>query len=239
MVEAVNAIPPRPAQYARAKSRWLLGFTLVSLWLQPLTARAHRLDEYLQAALISIEPDTLGVELNLTPGVETFSRLLPQLDADQDGRLSELEMDAYAHRVGTELSLRIDGHPLVMKVGDRQFAPLADLRSGLGGIQLEFSAPLPPIPAGPHEVQFENRHRPDLSVYLVNAILPRSPAVQVVRQNRNENQSQSRIDFTLTPVQATATTGKTTSPGGVGILLGLAGLGILVGLAWRLAAGSA
>ncbi len=43
---------------------------LLALVALPSTADAHRLDEYLQATLVDIEPGVLRLRINLTPGVD-------------------------------------------------------------------------------------------------------------------------------------------------------------------------
>jgi len=67
---------------------------------------------------------------------------------------------------------------------------------------LEFSTPAVPLTAGAHDLALENRHLPAMSVYLLNAALPRSGSVQVTRQTRNANQSVGEIDFTVHPARA-------------------------------------
>jgi len=200
MVEALKASmrpPMRPPVWPRILTRAfpVIGM-LIAGWLQPPVAQAHRLDELLQAALISLEPDAIGLELNLTPGVETAPALLSQLDLDHDGILSAAEASVYAHLVGSEISLNLDDRALSLKLVDSQFPTLAEISTGLGTIHLELSAAVAGIPAGSHELRFQNQHRPDLSIYLVNAVMPKTDAVQVTGQVRNDNQSQSRILFT-------------------------------------------
>jgi hypothetical protein len=166
---------------------------VIAFGFQCQVAIAHRLDEILQAALITVEPDAILIELNLTPGVETFPSLLPLLDLNGDGTLSDLETEAYADLVRFDLSLQLDESPLVLSLAQRRFPSVAELGVGLGTIHLEFSARLKSLPLGQHELRFLNRHRPDQSSYLVNALVPKAKALQVICQHRNVNQSQSRI----------------------------------------------
>jgi hypothetical protein len=196
MVEAMNRLANQSILPPTWLCRWPLLFALVALWVQPPTARAHRLDELLQAAFITIEPDGIRLELNLTPGVESFSTLLPLLDLDHDGDVSAVETEAYADLIRSELSLRLDERPLVLQVTDSQFSPLAEFRTGLGTVHLKLSATGGTLTTGSHELLFHNRHLANLSVYLVNAVMPRSPKVQVQRQVRNTNQSEVRVTFT-------------------------------------------
>ncbi|MEI9972645.1 MAG: DUF3500 domain-containing protein [Ignavibacteriota bacterium] len=80
--------------------------TAAILLLAPALAKAHRLDEYLQAAIISVEKDRLQVQMTLTPGVAVYPVVAAAIDADADGVISQIEQRAYAARVLRDLSLR-------------------------------------------------------------------------------------------------------------------------------------
>ena len=92
--------------------------------------------------------------------------------------------------------LRVDGRKLDLKLTASEFVPPAELRTGSGIIQMEFSAVSGPFAAGPHRLTLENRHLTTISVYLINAAQPRFTTVQITRQKRNENQSAGEIEFT-------------------------------------------
>ena len=82
----------------RAGSRRLVvAFLAVMAAVNGLSA--HRLDEYLQAARIDIEPDRAEVQLDLTPGVAVAEGVIADIDRDRDGVLSADEKDAYVSRV--------------------------------------------------------------------------------------------------------------------------------------------
>jgi hypothetical protein len=55
------------------------------------SASAHRLDEYLQATIISVEKDRVQASMRLIPGVAVSSIVLASIDADGDGVISETE----------------------------------------------------------------------------------------------------------------------------------------------------
>ena len=71
------------------KTRALL--LLVLFTLAP--ARAHRLDEYLQATLLSVEKDRVEAQVRLTPGVAVLPLILAQIDSNRDGILSAARVD--------------------------------------------------------------------------------------------------------------------------------------------------
>ena len=217
----------------RGPDPWRLRtLTLFVLCGHLFPAHAHRVDELLQATLVSLEPDAVRLELNLTPGVESFPALLALLDLDNDGQISKVEGESYANRLRSELHLDLDDHTLALRSTGHQIPSLEDLRTGLGRLRFQLQAGLPPLAVGPHELTYQNRHLPERSVYLVNAVLPQSPALQVIGQIRNTNQSESRIAFTLTSGTPTVSADKPSRPSWIGLVLGLAGLGVALGATW-------
>ena len=74
--------------------------------------QAHRLDEYLQGTLISVEQNRVTLQLTLTPGVAVFPFLIAGIDTDRNGAISEAEQRAYAGRVLRDLSLLSEGREL-------------------------------------------------------------------------------------------------------------------------------
>lgn len=172
---------------------------LLALLAFPSAVPAHRLDEYLQATLVAIEPREVRLQIHLTPGVAVADRVLALIDHDRDGAISTKEAEAYAELVKRDLIVRLDQRDVGLKLTSSSFPEPAELRAGEGIIRLDFSTTTGPVTAGVHELTVENRHLPALSVYLVNAALPRSDSVQVTRQSRNADQSVGEIEFTLHP----------------------------------------
>ena len=100
-----------------------------------------------------------------------------------------------------DLALRVDGRKLDLKVTASDFIAPAELRTGSGIIQMEFSAILGQLATAPHKLTLENRHLTAMSVYLINAAQPRFATVQITRQKRNPNQSAGEIEFYLSSVR--------------------------------------
>ena len=169
---------------------------LLALLAFPAAVSAHRLDEYLQATLVAIEPSDVRLQINLTPGVAVADQVLALIDRDRDGAISTKEEAAYADLLKRDLIVKLDQRNVDLKLTASSFPAPAELRAGEGVIQLDIST-AGPVTAGAHEFTLENRHLPTVSVYLVNAALPRSGAVQVTRQKRNANQSLGEIEFTV------------------------------------------
>ena len=180
---------------ANVRRLWLL-LGLVAL---PATGLAHRLDEYLQATLVTIEPNEVRLQINLTPGVAVADRVLARIDHDHDGVISTNEAAAYAESVRRDLTVLLDQRKVALNLTASNFPAPAELRTGWGIIQLEFSAAIGPLSAGAHKLVLKNRHLPGLSVYLVNAAQPKSDLVQVTKQTRNKQQSTGEIEFVISP----------------------------------------
>jgi len=172
---------------------WVI-FWLVLLAL-PFSASAHRLDEYLQSTFVAIEPEGIKLQMNLTPGVAVAGPVLALVDRDGNDVISTNEAAAYAELVRRKLTLRLDQRALDLTLTVSEFPATEELCGGSGIIQLEFLATPGPFKPGAHELMLENRHQTNLSVYLVNAVLPKSSAIKITRQTRNENQSVGRIEF--------------------------------------------
>jgi len=146
-------------------------------------AAAHRLDEYLQATLIGVTRDGIDVEIHLTPGIAMLPVLMAVIDQDGDGRISLGEERAYVGRVAGEVELRVDGVPAPLSLIESQFPAIEAMREGLGTIRMKLRTA-----RSGHEVRFENRHLPQVSVYLVNCLAAPSDRLVVSRQERDEAQ---------------------------------------------------
>jgi hypothetical protein len=170
---------------------------LFLLLVVPCVLQAHRLDEYLQAAQVVIEPAQVRLLLVLEPGVEVAAQVLQKIDLDHDQTISRAEAAAYIGTVQRELMLHLDGQRLQLKLDDSEFDTPAELSDGSGIIRLVFSAAVKNTQPGAHQLVFENRHMGVISVYLFNAMQPDLPAVQISRQRRNDTQSMGEIDYIL------------------------------------------
>jgi hypothetical protein len=156
---------------------------------------AHRLDEYLQATIISVEKDRIQVSMRLIPGVAVASTVLAGIDINRDGVISEDEQLAYATRVLHDLSITVDGKSVKPTLISQKFPAIGEIKGGLGEIQTEFTMDL--VAGGPQRrIVIENHHENAISVYLVNCLVPADPNIRVVAQNRNETQSFYVLDYT-------------------------------------------
>lgn len=157
-------------------------------------AHSHRLDEFLQAAVISLERNHVQVELRLTPGVAILPVFLAATDRDSDGVISEAEQKAYAARVLREISLTCDGQRVPLRVAAARFPSAGELKEGLGEVQLELEGNLGGA-AAHRSLTFENHHLASISAYLVNSLIPRDPQIRITGQTRNFSQSLYQVEY--------------------------------------------
>src|SRR5579863_9317214 len=103
-------------------------------------ALAHRLDEYLQGAIISVGKDRVDAELILTPVVAVFPVVVAEIDVDGDGIISDIEQHAYSRRILRDLSLKLDGQILTPRLLSMRFPAIEEMKAGRGEILIEFAA---------------------------------------------------------------------------------------------------
>jgi hypothetical protein len=175
------------------KARQILG--LLMLFVLQREAKAHRLNEYLQSATISLGQDSIRLHLHLIAGSDIAYKVIKDIDPNGDGFISETEQQAYAHLVLQGLSLNIDERPALIRLTHWAFPLEDEIKKGIGDIQLHLVAAL--VPANvTHHLIFENHHQQAISVYLVNCLVPADTGISVTRQSRNYNQSLYTLDLT-------------------------------------------
>jgi hypothetical protein len=155
---------------------------------------AHRLDEYLQAIIVSVEQGHIRASMRLIPGVAVSAAVIAAIDINGDGVLSEAEQQTYAQKVLSDLSLTVDGQTLAPRLSSVSFPAPADMKEGTGEIHIDFAADLPA--GGSHRtLVIQNHHEPRMSVYLMNCLVPQERGIQIIAQNRNQNQSYYRVKY--------------------------------------------
>lgn len=170
--------------------------TLVAAILLSLGAPAfaHRLDEYLQATLISVEKDHVQAFLRLVPGVAVSPVVIWSIDTNGDGVISQTEQQAYAQRVLADLTLSMDAYRLEPRLVSVNFPSIQAMKEGLGEIQIEFTADLRDGGAN-RQLILENHHQSRISAYIVNSLVPNDKNIQITAQHRNENQSVYELSY--------------------------------------------
>jgi hypothetical protein len=160
--------------------------------MQP--AFAHRIDEYLQASIVSFENGGIRVSMRLIPGVLVSSAVIGNIDTNKDGSFSESEQRAYAQRVIGDLSITMDGKAVPPKLAAWSFPQPGQMREGLGEIHIDYTLDLSSGSAVRSFV-LANHHLSRLSVYLMNVIVPEDPYTRILAQKRDSQQSVYELDF--------------------------------------------
>jgi len=159
-----------------------------------MPAQGHQLDEYLQAARIGLEPDRIVVEMSLTPGAAVARQIFSSLDRDGDGRISAPETASYAETVRSDLVLELDGRTCPVRLLRAGSPRWSEMREGVGTIRLNAECGVP-VSRGRHRLRFVNNHRPEISVYLVNALMPPTSAIVIRSQQRDVRQHGIVLEF--------------------------------------------
>ena len=159
------------------------------------SADAHRLDETLHAATLSLDDGLLSIELRVTPGVSVARKTLADIDANGDGSFSDDEKQRYVNRLLGELALRVDGRSQPLRTVAAAFPAPAEILAGTGDIVFELQADLPDGGEA-HRVEFDQGLHDASDVYMANALMPKNPAIHIVGQTRNRDQSIYQVVFT-------------------------------------------
>jgi hypothetical protein len=173
---------------------WILALATATSALLGPNASAHRIDEYLQATLLSLHDGSVQASMRLIPGEQVAAGVIAAIDSDGDGELSPLEQKSYAQRVIGDLAVTVDGKPVLPQVASWSFPPPAQLRDGLGEIHLEYTIAVQQG-QGIRSIVLANRHSGGQSVYLVNTLAPQDPGIQVLSQQRDARQSTYALEY--------------------------------------------
>jgi HupE / UreJ protein len=157
-------------------------------------AAVHRIDEYLQATMVSIEANRIHASMRLIPGVQVASAVIAEIDSNADGLFSEDEERASAQRMLSDLSITIDGKAIRPQLVAFDFPALTQMREGLGEIHIEYAADLPNGGSN-RALILANHHMNRISVYLMNVIVPDDPKIRILAQKRNPQQSTYELDY--------------------------------------------
>lgn len=178
-----------------AGRRLVLTAAIGALLVLPSRVSTHRLDEYLQATRLGVSTDTVDIEIDLTAGVAVASQVWALVDADRNGRISDVEGRRYAQRVLQSVLLQLDDRPAAVALVSSGFPSFQQIHGGSGIIHLVARAALPAIRPGPHRLLYRNTHRRDMSVYLVNTLVPADAAIVIGSQKRDPRQTQMEIVY--------------------------------------------
>ena len=169
---------------------------VIAVWLlfSGTNASAHRIDEYLQATILSLQANEAHASMRLIPGMLLAPSVIAAIDSNHDGAFSQGEMQAYAQRVLGDLSITIDGRRALPQLLSWSFPKPAEMRAGLGEIYIEYRVDLPPGRQS-RALVLANHHLTSGSVYLMNAVVPEDHNLEILAQKRNEVQSVYELDY--------------------------------------------
>jgi hypothetical protein len=170
-----------------------------SLLAMSASPSAHRLDEYLQAARVSLEHTRVALEVDLTPGANVADGIIALIDRDGDSKISPLEAESYGRDVLGDIVLELDGRPVALTLSHVEVPSIDDMRHGLGAIQLRAGGSVEDGWNRRRELHFRNNHEAGSSVYLVNALIPGDANVRVIGQTRDAKQRDVRIEYSISP----------------------------------------
>jgi hypothetical protein len=185
---------------------------------------AHRRDEYLQAARLAVDPDRVQLELDLTAGIAVAEIVLSEIDLDASRSISAAEARAYSQRVLSAIALDIDGVPLRVELVDADFPEIDTVLNGEGIARIRAAAAMPRLSEGVHHLRYRNSYRPDIGVYLANALVPSNDRVTVTAQRRDVDQRDLTIDYTLRADAVTRVRG--------GLSVGVLGIFVFLANVW-------
>jgi hypothetical protein len=178
--------------------RLFVWFAALGVWLATsASAGAHRLDEYLQATRLSIDVERVSLEIDLTAGVAVARDVFAWIDTNRDGQISNAEGEAYAREMLHAVALSVDGQPVPLTVIEIRFPQFRDMSLGVGTIRVRATAKVSGTGAGRHRLSYVNTHRSESSVYLVNALVPADPRIQIAGQQRDRAQHGLTLDYTV------------------------------------------
>ncbi len=136
--------------------------------------KAHPVNELLEGAYVTLTPDAINLELDLTPGEQVSAKLLSQLDPNQDGRVSELEAHNFAQQVIKATILKWDGQPKTWTLERVIVPPYSNLTLGGDTVKIYAKSKLSVpngVTSGAHTLLFNNLYQLGPSRYMVNIFL--------------------------------------------------------------------
>ncbi|MGI4756482.1 MAG: HupE/UreJ family protein [Janthinobacterium lividum] len=170
------------------------------------TAWAHRIDEYLQATILSLETHRVNASLRLIPGVLIAPSVIAGIDTNHDGVFSEIETKRYAELVLNELAIVSDGTSAKAQLDLWSVPGASQLRDGLGEITIQYHVDLPAANTVERSFVLANHHLNAGSVYLVNVEVPQESTLRIVDQKRNPQQSLYELDYIQSGLAAGSST---------------------------------
>ena len=164
------------------------GLFVAAVLAFPGVASAHPGHALAQTAYLTLAPDKVRLELQLTVGEDAVAPLLAALDLDRDGTASEAEAQAWAEDVLIHVSLALDDDPTPWILGEVRVPDLALLATGSAALSLTAVAARPEA-LGVHSLAFVNDYAPAETLRTANMFLEAGEgwSWEVADQKRSDN----------------------------------------------------
>lgn len=169
-----------------------IGLSLAALAVIP--ASGHVLDQFVEASRLELACDRVVVELDLTPGIELAPAVFVGINSNRDGKISEAEGRSHAAQVLADLVLEVDGQRLDLELASATYPTFEAMRAGTGTIRLRAVASTH-TSVGAHRLHYQNNHRADVGIYLVNALVPATNDIALGTPHRDSRQQSFDLDY--------------------------------------------
>lgn len=165
--------------------------------LSATTANAHRLSGLLQATLVEMLPEQVGVEVTLFPGMDIASNVFSLLDKNNDGVVSETEKAAWSEVFLSKQTVTADGQTLPLAVRSIRTSAPEEMAEGHGEIVVHFTAELGSLASGLRTIVCANHYKPLPCAYQSNGLVPKLPGVRVTGHRRDQHQQELSLDVSF------------------------------------------
>ncbi len=129
---------------SKAAAKSLLGAFLAFFFLPLSRAAAHPADVYAHTIYVKFSSDRLNIEWEIKPGAMLTSYIWYEADSNQDGILSQREMDDWGRDRAALLTASLDDKPLPLRIDSaRMPSDLNKFQAGEEFIRFTLSGDLP------------------------------------------------------------------------------------------------
>ncbi len=157
-------------------------------WLLSV-AVAHSADMLVQAAYITLSPEQVSIELDLTAGELVAKDFLGKLEVGQDQNIS---IQALAKTVLEKMQLTVNNQPVPLRLESEQIPEMTQIKLGGGQIQLVFVGTIKS--SSQNQFVFKNNYAPVKSGYLANVFV-QSSEVKIASQQRDQTQQTFEVNY--------------------------------------------
>ena len=173
---------------------------VLALPVLALPAAAHPVDELVQGAYLTLAPGEVRLELELMPGEEVLPLILPVLDPDGDGSVSDAEARTFAEDVLETSTLTLDGEATPWTLIAAVPPDLSVAAEGAAAMRIEATAPRSDR-EGQHTLVYETQYEPAKSLWMANVFLLPSEgwAYDISGQERDERGQALTVHYEAMP----------------------------------------